>query len=196
MVSRLVSLPLKDHLLRLLHAWLNEYINAGLLELLSASIESKELLLVLDRLSRTFVDLTESDVNCNINVFLLWWDWFIHSLECSAEVTALNIKSISLTVRHVRAEIREWIVLKEEFVENLIAVPLILVSTSENTIWTCDSSPQTFLSILLIDRPQLSIRKDLVGLTDGIELSQVHLHLLWTLHWMVLQSILFESTKK
>ena len=189
----LVALSSHGHLLSDLHARLDENSHAGLLFLNCTAIESEHLLFVADCLARTVVHFFESNIDADADVCSGLRRRLAQSTVSGAEVTALNLEVRSKDLSQICAKVEEGVRFKEELVENLIAVLLILISTTMNAIRATDSQSETFIAILFIYGAVLLVRQDLICLADLVELGQVESHLTWVLQWVILQSILLES---
>ena len=96
-------------------------------------------------------------------------------------------------IREVGAEIEEWVRLKEELVKDLVAVLLVLVSTTEDTVGAFDTEAKTLVPVLFVNCSQLHARKHFVRLADHVELRQVEAHLSWVLERVVLQGVFLEA---
>ena len=96
-------------------------------------------------------------------------------------------------IREVGAEIEEWVRLKEELVKDLVAVLLVLVSTTEDTVGAFDTEAETLVTVLFVNCSQLHARKHFVRLADHVELRQVEAHLSWVLERVVLQGVFLEA---
>ena len=188
----LVALSSHGHLLSDLHARFDENSHAGLLFLNSTAIKSEHLLFVADCLARTVVHFFKSNIDADADVCSGLRRRLAQSTVGSAEVTALNLEVRSKDLSQICAKVKEGVRLKEELVENLIAVLLILISTTMDAIRATDAQSQTFIAILVIDGAVLLVREDLICLADSVELGQVESHLTWVLQWVILQSILLE----
>jgi hypothetical protein len=98
----------------------------------------------------------------------------------------------------------EWIAFKEELIEDLIAVLLIDVPALVSSLGILDTEKERFFAMLIVHDLQTSyfnvisfiivtIREDLVGFAELVELFQVDFHLLRMLHGVMSQSKLFET---
>jgi len=75
-----------------------------------------------------------------------------------AEVTSLDLEVGASHFGQVSAQIEEWVRLQEELVKDFIAVLLILVAATEDTIGSLDSKPKPLIAILFEDCAQLLVR--------------------------------------
>ena len=191
-LSLLVTLTLKAHLLGHFHARLHVDSDRGFLSLDSATIETKDLLLVVDLLARSVVHLLKGDINGDIDILSRLRCGLIETSVGRTKVTAFDLKVGACDLSQVRAQVKEGVRLEEELVEDLVTVFLVLVATTIDAIWASDALSETLIAILLINASELLVGKHLVGLTDEVELWQVHAHLIGVLVRVVLESILFE----
>ena len=153
-----------------MHAWLDENSHAGLLFLNSTSIKSEHLFFVADHLARTVVHFFESYIYANADIFRGLRRRLAQSTVGSAKVTALNLKIGSENLRQICAKVEEGVRFEEEFVENLIAVLLILISAAMDAIRAADAQPETLIAILFIDGAILLVGEDLICFADTVEL--------------------------
>ena len=191
----LVTLAFQGHCVRALHTRFHINSCLGLLRFNSATVESQHLLLVVDCLAGAVVKLFQSDIHDNIDVLRGLRGGLVQSTVCSAKVTPLNLEVSSRNLGQVRAQVEEWVRLEEELVEDLIAVLLVLIPSTVDSVWTHDAQSESLVTIFFENCAQAHVRKHLVRLADQMELRQVEAHLGWVLQRVVLQSILFESAK-
>ena len=178
--------------LRLKHSWSDEDINWSRLCFESTSIESNDLFIVGNIFLCSIEELFKWSVNSNVDVVRLWWGRLSHASKCGSKVTTLNFTVCSFDVCQVSAQVKERILFEEEFVENFIAILLVLIAASKDTIWSLYSSSETLISVRLIHSSKLLVTEHLVSFTDCMELWQVHSHLCWVFLRMIFETILLE----
>ena len=169
-LCRLIAESFKLQCLWFWHSWFHEDVDKCRFCLNRASIESDDLSPVRDLFLGSIEEFIQWSLNSNVDIIWFGWSWLPHSSECSSEEASFDLAVCTSNISQICAQVEERILFQEEFIENLIAVLLILVTASEDTIRSFNSSSKTFSSITLIHRSSLLIREHFVRLTDRMEL--------------------------
>lgn len=135
----MVALAFQGHCVRALHARLHIDSCLGLLHFNCAAVKSQNLLLVVDSLAGAVVKLLQSDIDDNIDVLGGLRCGLVESTVCSSEVTSLNLEVRPRDLCQVRAQVEKGVRFQEEFVEDLITVLLVLVTSTTDSIWAFDA---------------------------------------------------------
>ena len=143
--------------MRALHARLHIDSCLGLLHFNCAAVKSQNLLLVVDSLAGAVVKLLQSDIDDNIDVLGGLRCGLVESTVCSSEVTSLNLEVRSRDLCQVRAQVEEWVRFKEEFVEDLITVLLVLVTSTTDSIWAFYAQSESLVSIFFENGSQAHV---------------------------------------
>jgi len=116
-----------------------------------------------------------------VDVLKLVLAGFVKSAKRSAEDGAFEFSACVIT------NVEEWVHFKEKAIEDFVAIVLVSVAASEDAIGSLNASSEGLLAVLLVNRLQLGVGKNFVGLTNELELGLVHAHLLGVLHGVHLE---------
>ena len=133
MLGLTVTETTKEHLCAALHSFLDEDLNAGGLLLNGHSIEADYLSLVFNHLSDSAVELNERAIYSYKNIFERSRWRLVHSTEGGSKVRAIIFSALGF------ADVVEQVGLQEDPIKNFIAVVLILVAASSDTVWALDT---------------------------------------------------------
>ena len=149
-----VSFALKAQLCAFQHSWSNENINLCLFLFDSVSIKSDDLVRVTHSLLCATIEFFQCHFDFNRDILHLRHWRLIESTESSAEHTSFKFEASIIT------NVIERVHLQEENVEDLVAVILVLVSSSENYIdkLVCNGLPPSgpFIPVLSVSSPYCS----------------------------------------